>query len=336
MKRIITLFICVAAFRASAQDSTMNNLTKDMDSQGPTEKKAVRIFDSEKLINANTTELVGKGKMDFRIIHNFYDIAGSGGGVKSFFGIDNATDVKIGFEIGLGNKLDALIARAKGAESYHNIYSRVSRILEFGLKYKVMEQRENDPQHPLSMLLFANTAVSTMTVPTLSQPYADSAETSFKNLSERMSQVVQLNLAKKFDKVSLLLSATYVHRNRVLKGDQKNIFALGGATRIPLTASIALIIDYFHPFHSEATKIFFKNPNSVVHPVIKFHDPLSVGFEITTSGHVFHLNFTNTTEILENRFIPRTVTSWGKGQFRWGFTISRIFSLWRVKEKKQG
>ncbi|HQV60653.1 MAG TPA: DUF5777 family beta-barrel protein, partial [Chitinophagaceae bacterium] len=62
---------------------------------------------------------------------------------------------------------------------------------------------------------------------------------------------------------------------------------------------------------------------------IRFFDPLGVGFEILTSGHIFRLNFTNATEIVENRFIPRTITSWGKGQFRWGFTISRNFTLWR-------
>ena len=110
-----------------------------------------------------------------------------------------------------------------------------------------------------------------------------------------------------------------------------SIFALGGAARIPLTRNIAFIVDYFHVFHSQAAKNFYKNPNSAVHPAIKFYDPLGVGFEFLTAGHVFHLNFTNATEILENRFIPRTVTSWGKGQFRWGFTISRAFVLWREK-----
>jgi hypothetical protein len=54
--------------------------------------------------------------------------------------------------------------------------------------------------------------------------------------------------------------------------------------------------------------------------------------EITTSGYVFKLNFTNAAEILENRFISRTISS-GKRKFRWGFTISRKFSLWRDKSK---
>ena len=62
---------------------------------------------------------------------------------------------------------------------------------------------------------------------------------------------------------------------------------------------------------------------------IELYDVFGVGVEILTQGHVFHLNFTNATETLENRFIPKTITSWGKGQYRWAFTISRNFTLFR-------
>jgi len=43
------------------------------------------------------------------------------------------------------------------------------------------------------------------------------------------------------------------------------------------------------------------------------------------------LNFTNAEAISENQFLRRTTTSWGDGQFRWGFNLSRTFSLWREK-----
>ena len=331
MKRVFILLGLLFSLNALAQDSTMNVLTKGMDKTG-NKKMPVKVFDSEKLINANTTELVGKGKMDFRVIHNFYDVAGSAGGIKNFFGLDNAADIKIGFQIGLGNRLDMIAARTRGAENYQNSFSRVQKIWELGFKYKIMQQIENDPSHPISLALFANPAVSSMQRPNFASPtLADSAETNFNSFSERMSQAVQLIIAHKAGKVSLQISGNLVHRNRVITGDDNSIFALGGAVRIPLSKNFALIIDYFHPFHSQSAKNFFKTPGPTVPTPIKFYDPLGVGLEILTAGHVFHLNFTNSTEILENRFIPRTVTSWGKGQYRWGFTISRAFVLWREK-----
>jgi len=336
MKRIFFfagLFISLHVF---AQDTTLNSLTKDMESKDKTDKLPVKIFNSEKAINANTTEMVGKGKMNFKVTHNFGDIGGPNGGIRNFFGLDHAADVKIGFQIGLCDRLDIITSRIRGSENYTNAFSIVQEMWELGFKYLAFQQIENDPKHPFSLAIFANNVVSSMQVPSGLNAFnavtKDSAETNFKGFSERMSQTVQVIIARKFGKLSLQLNPTLIHRSRIIPGDDKSIFALGGAVRIPLNKSFAFIMDYFHVFHSESAKTLYKTPNSIVHSVYHFYDPLGVGFEITTAGHVFHLNFTNATEILENRFIPRTVTSWGKKQFRWGFTISRRFVLWREKK----
>jgi hypothetical protein len=48
MKRFITLFTLFFSLQLPAQDSTMNSLTKEMDSQGSSnEKVPVKIFDSD-------------------------------------------------------------------------------------------------------------------------------------------------------------------------------------------------------------------------------------------------------------------------------------------------
>jgi hypothetical protein len=125
------------------------------------------------------------------------------------------------------------------------------------------------------------------------------------------------------------LDPTLVTRSYAISYDQKSFFALGGAIRMPLVKNrLNLLVDYFHVFRKEAVEDSFLVNNN-----LRFYNPLGIGFEILTPGHVFRLNFTNATELLENRFIPRTVSSWGKGQFRWGFTISRNFVIWRGKER---
>jgi hypothetical protein len=289
-----------------------------MMAQSNPEKKPVVIFNSDKAINANTTELVGKGKMAFKVTHNFGDIGGKGGGIKNFYGLDNAVDIRIGFEIGLGKKLDLTLARSKGA-------SQQQRLWEMNVKYRLLQQLENDPSHPLSILLYANAVIASNKASSL--PNFDH---SFRKASDRTSYVIQMVLARKMGKLSLELIPSFLTRSYSISYDQKSMFALGGAIKLPLVAKrLNLVLDYFHPFRNQSSKdsFFLKNNG------IKFFDPLGVGFEIMTSGHIFRLNFTNATEILENRFIPRTITSWGKGQFRWGFTISRMFTLWREKKK---
>lgn len=280
------------------------------------EKKPVKIFSSDKVVNANTPEVTGKGRMAFKVTHNFGDLAGSNGGIKRFFGLDNASDIRIGFNIGLGKRLDLITARAKGAGLVQNLW-------ELGLKYQLLQQVENDPSHPLAITLFANNVISSQ----IASSFPDQ-DNSFESLSDRTSNVLQLILAKKMGPVSVELLPSFLRRGYAISYDQKNMFAIGGAIKVPLVQNrLNLLVDYFHPFRKEAVKDSFKVKDN-----IKFYDPLGIGFEIITSGHVFRLNFTNATEILENRFIPRTITSWGKGQFRWGFTISRNFVLWRDKK----
>ncbi len=278
------------------------------------ENKPVRVFSSTKTINARTTEVIEKGKMDFNVTHNFGDLAGSNGGIKRFFGLDNAADIRIAFTVGLAKGLDVTAARVKGAGPQQQLY-------ELAGKYQLLQQRENDSKNPVSVALFANMviAASPMNV-------VPNEDNSYDDLSERMSNVLQLIIARKMGKVSLQLNPTFVTRGYAISYDQKNMFALGGAIKLPLSHRLNLVVDYFHPFRNQSSKDSF-----AVNRNIKFFDPLGIGFEILTSGHIFRLNFTNATEILENRFIPRTITSWGKGQFRWGFTISRSFRLWTDK-----
>ena len=182
---------------------------------------------------------------------------------------------------------------------------------------------DNDPSHPVSLTMYVNDVVSTQK----RSPLANQ-ETSFADFGDRHSQVIQLMLAKKMGKISLQLNPLFLHTNLVVPYDQENIFALGGAIRLPISKKIILLADYFHPFRSQSTKDGFEANN------IKLYDPFGVGLEIVTEGHVFHLNFTNATEILENRFIRKTVTNWGDGEYRWAFTISRNFILFRPKSAK--
>ena len=80
---------------------------------------------------------------------------------------------------------------------------------------------------------------------------------------------------------------------------------------------MALIVDYFY-------NVSKYRQNNKANP---FYNPLAVGLEIETGGHVFHLNFTNNGAISETNFIPNTTSNWLDGQFKFGFNISRVFSF---------
>jgi len=321
IKGLLLLLISLNAFSQQVDSSYTTNENKEPD--------YIWIFSSPRLINANTVEMVPAGILEFKVTHNFGDIAGKSGGIKSFFGLDNATDVRIGFQYGLSKRFNLIAARAKGA-------LEVTQIYELGVKYRLLQQA-NDSKHPLSLALFASANVSTRQAQNLDIE-GRKREGSFENFSDRLSQTVQLLIARKFGTVSLQLSPTIVNQNFVIADDDKTIFAFGGGFRLPVKGKFSIIMDYFHPFRSQRSIDSLKSRSyQEIGRLngLRFYDVLGVGIELLTEGHVFHLNFTNATEILENRFIHRTITSWGKGQYRWGFTITRDFDLlWKKKNRK--
>lgn len=281
-------------------------------------------FKSMQIINAQSTETVHRKDLVFMVQHRFGDIAGTNGGVRNFFGLDNSSDILIGFSYGISDRLSVGFGRAKGAPNGTSTSQK--QLYYLNLKHRLIRQ-SMDNRTPFSVTLFANTAVSGME----KIDYAPS-DADFTVFADRLSSVVQVIIARKFsERFSLAMLPTYVRRNYVPFSDMNNLFALGMGTRIKFTPSMAIVVDYFLPFRSnKSTEYFIKEKD------FRFYHPLGLGLEIETGGHVFNLSFTNSTAILENQFIPGTSSNWADGGFRWGFSITRTFTLSNRRTGKTG
>jgi hypothetical protein len=109
-----------------------------------------------------------------------------------------------------------------------------------------------------------------------------------------------------------------VHRNLKDKAtDANDLFAGGIGGRFKLTRRLSLNFDYFYVFNPDANK--------------GLKNPLSIGFDIETGGHVFQLHFTNARGMNERAFISETADDWAKGDIEFGFNISRSFQLRKKK-----
>ena len=295
---------------ALAQD----DLEKSVE-MSPVRDKVSATFKSTRLINAHTNETIHKNELDFKVDHRFGDIAGSNGGIRQFFGLDNSTDVRIGFEYGLSDRLSIGLARAKGATAVQQLY-------EGSIKFRLLEQTADD-KIPFAITLFGSNTIAAVKGNTEDPTSA----TAYENFQDRMNYVSQMIIARKFNSnISFILSPTYVHRNFTAYRDQNSMFAVGIGGRAKLSKRMALVVDYFLPFRNKADRQYLEQVVAT-----KFYNPLGLGLEMETGGHVFHLNFTNATAIQEMQFIPQTTSSWLKGQYRWGFSISRRFSFSKNK-----
>ncbi|MBV7531693.1 DUF5777 family beta-barrel protein [Chitinophaga sp. sic0106] len=299
-------FLCLA-------QSDLSNLFETTGTHQP----VLNTYKGTRIIMGQSTETLGKRELDFRVDHRFGDLGGEFGGVKTFFGTDNSTDIRIGLEYGITDKLMAGLGRSKGS-------GLESQLVDGLVKYKLLTQT-TDNHVPLSLAVFGSMNVTCMTTSD-----NKASPVYFEDGTDRLNYVLQTVIGRKLgDRLTLSLSPTYVHRNKVGYMDMNNMFALGAAGRLKVSKRVGFIVEYFYPFRSQESKDYYATNG------IKFYNPLGVGIEIETGGHVFHINFTNSTAIQESQFIPETHSSWLQGQFRWGFNISRRFTLGGKKTWKK-
>lgn len=292
-------------------DSTLN----------PPNQPVLGTFASPFIVNAQSNETVHKHDLVLYIAHRFDDIAGKYGGVKTLFGLDNATDVMISFQYGISNRLTVGIGRYKGAPEVRDLkvpFNSISQLWYGEIKYRLLEQTENNSM-PFAITLYGNAVASSMAV-----NQNPSSDAHFNNFGDRWSFMAQAIIARKFsNKISFEVIPAYLRRDFVAFGDENNMFALGVGGRWQFSRTMAIIADAFLPFRSQSSKNYFMS-NGII-----FYAPISIGWEIVVDGHVFHINFTNANAISGNQMISYTTRDWGKGEFRWGFNLSRTFTLFQ-------
>lgn len=312
MKSSLLVLSTLFSFSVLAQEDLLS-LVDDKKDEGP--KKVYATFKTYKLGNAQTIETVKKNNLDFRISHRFGNVYNSDNGANalneaahSYFGFDNASDIRWSFDYGITDNLTIGIGRSRFRETYDG-----------SIKWKLLSQKEHF-KIPVSVTLFADMGYTSVKP---DQLYAGAVKDFPTNDLHRFNYFTQLIIASKLtDWLSLEVLPSYMHRNFIVqrvndkgKEDVNAFFSLGVGGRIKITKRMCLIGDYFYNFAP-----FYQNNTSVF-------NPLALGFEIETGGHVFSLFFTNASALIENNFIPYTTDTWSKSQVKFGFCISRTFAL---------
>jgi len=274
---------------SKAQEEDLLQLVGDNDAS---QKEFVNYaFKSSRVIMSHSMELIRSGVLDLRILHRFGNI---NKGAYEFFGLDNAT-MRLGFDYGISKNLMAGIGRSTNKKE-----------LDGFLKYRLVHQSKGKGSLPFSFLLVGGSSMTLL-------KFTDSTRKNY--FSSRLGYYGQAIIGRKFSEgFSMQLMPTVLHRNLVATvEDPTDMIAVGLATRLKLSKRISLNVDYYYRV----------NPN----PLDGTKNPLSIGFDIETGGHVFQLHFTNAVGMNEKVFLAETINSWGKGEIQFGFNISRSFQV---------
>ncbi len=282
------LFVFFVVGYATAQDDLLNQLDS-----GNTKEKQITpyAFKGLQICNMQSTKLPVKGEWYILISHRFGNLAK---GLDNFFGLDQAY-AKLGAIFGVTNWLSLGATR----QTHGKIY-------EVAAKYKMANQEDRG---------FPVTIVGYNTMDINSELTKDATLPGLK-FNHRLAYTTQLLISRKFNEnFSLETAPIYVHKN-LYDGieDQKDLFLLGAGARYKLSKRLSLNLEYAARMNlpEGATSIY--------------HNPLSVGLDIETGGHVFQLVFSNGQTMNDVSMFSNTTGRWdGKQELYFGFNLYRVF-----------
>jgi len=279
--------ILLALFLAPCLALAQNDLLEEIDTITVQDDYEIAAFKGLKIVNFETTKMAPKRRLYFVVSHRFGSIKS---GIEEFFGLDQAV-TRLNFIYGITDGVNLGVSRSSFEKTY-----------ESSLKLRLLRQSENGS--PFNIVSFntvlLNGALDKDNLPGLT----------FKH---RLSYVIQALISRKMNqKLSLELIPTFFHDNLVTLDAQDNSqYAIGFGGRYKISNRVSLNADY--GLHlNRATNSPFKNP-------------LSVGIDIETGGHVFQLHFTNAQPMNISTVLNQATGDWGKADIYFGFNLLRIF-----------
>lgn len=300
MKKIFLLFLSFLAMYgiAVAQDSTAAQ-----EKETPKPKYTRATFNSTRIINMQSTEMIRKGGLQFLISHHFSYIWNKGAGSENmgqFFGLNSGVaHTYLSFDYTPKTWLNLGVAMA-GSSKY-----------EAWAKFKLLRQQTGAKNIPVSVALFSLGNINT----------AKDPDHSFAG--NKLAFMNQLLIARKFsDRLSLQLMPAWIHFNIVPYGinNSNEVFSLGLAGKYKATSNLNLTLEYSRQLNMYENLITKNGSILSYQPNL-----LSAGIEVNTGGHLFQFYVGNTISSSNIDQLARNTSSIKDGNFAFGFTINRSF-----------
>jgi hypothetical protein len=261
-------------------------LLRELQGELQVDPTVTSVFKGLKIVNLESTKLAAQGDLYFVIAHRFGSVKG---GFKELYGLDGAK-IRFSFVYGLTDWMTVGLSRSSMDKTY-----------DVSSKLKIQTQEKNG--FPFSIVAFGALAYKTAT--------PDFSYVNFKD-KHRVNYLAELLISRKMNEaLSLQIAPIFWHENFTPFDNQKNgQYALGFGGRYKLSNRLTLNMDYV----AHANRA---HQNTFV-------NPLSIGFDIETGGHVFQLHFTNSQQMNDAGFLNAT-GDWFAGDIFFGFNLARVF-----------
>ena len=261
------------------------DLLKDIDTVSSEKVRVESAFKALKIVNIESTKLASKGDFYFVVAHRFGSLKD---GFEGAYGLDNAV-TQLKFLYGISEWFTLSAARSELA-------------YDFSGKFLLHSQETNG--FPVAIATFTSLAINN----TLKESLYPKMK-----FEDRFVYVAQVLVSRKVNtNLSLELAPTFFHENFVIDDNQENSqFAIGIGGRYKFAKRWSVNVDYAAHLNRSSTS--------------NFKDPLSIGVDLDTGGHVFQMHFTSSQGIHEAGFLGNSTGDWTKGDIFFGFNLLRVF-----------
>lgn len=291
MKKLIILLLIIGSTNIFIAQDIDDLIDSEL---GNKKDYTTATFKSTHINTSHSVAQLKKNHLDFIIYHRFGALSG---GIDKFFGIDVA-NMRLGFEYAVTDWLTLGVGRSNFQKTYDGF-----------IKVRLLRQSKGGNNSlPLTLTYVGSSEIFTKS---FDNPDRDNL------FSSRLSYVHQLLLARKFNEnLSLQLMPTLVHKNLVgTTAESNDLIALGIGGRYKFTKRMAVTFEYYQTFRNSDSGLEYNNP-------------LSIGIDIETGGHVFQLVLSNSPLMQEGNFIyGANNDDFFKGDIHFGFNITRVFSF---------
>lgn len=263
-----------------------DDLLEELENETTEETFEQPAFKAMKIGNLQSTKVAAKGDLYMYVSHRFGTLKD---GISTFFGFDNA-NTKIQMVYGIFDGVQLGISR----ESLRKTYA-------VSAKFKLIAQND---KFPVSVVGYTTANINSE-VSTDRYPYIE--------FGDRVSYASQLLISRRINnKFSIEIAPTFVRQNLVYEPEQQhNQGALGVGGRMKVSKRMSINLDYVYNFSRYEESIY--------------NNPLTIGLDIETGGHVFQLLFSNAQSTSEPGFISNAEGDWSDGNIFFGFNIVRVF-----------
>ena len=308
MKKIFLLLVLgfgAWSMSMAQEDSTM---------QEKPVKKPVRVtFNSTRIINNQSVEIVSPGSLQFMISHHFsYFWNKDLGSVADHNRLQQNAANLFGLNAGIAH---TYLSFDYSVNKWANLGLAATgrAVYEGWAKFRIKRQETGPKAFPVSLTWFSMANIYT----------GQRQDNEFTN--NRWAFMHQLLIARKFsNNFSLQLMPTLIHFNEVPYGINNSnlVWSLGMGAKYKATPKMNITMEYNRQFN------MYENLITKTGSIINYApDLLSAGIEINTGGHLFQFYIGNTIDASNIDHFARNSSYIKDGKFALGFTINRSLSL---------